>query len=732
MAKRRGAVVEGRRKVRVAKPAPKESGEVLRLIELGAVCLGQRRFGEAIGHLERALRLQPDHAVAHNRLGIALASAGRLDEALARFARAVELDPRMADARNNLGNTLRLVGRLEEAAPHLLRALELKPDYFEARLNLAMMHVAGQRWAEAEASFRAALELRPHDAATHHFLAVVLAAQERWEEAVAEDRASLRLRPDAPEVHANLAASLAALECCEESIAHCRAALRLRPSSPTVYSDVAKTLREQGRADEALVALFGAVPQWPDSADIHMALGTTFLENSQPYEAVLSLQRAVELRPDDPDIHTNLYAALWDQGRLGEAIYHTRRALELQPDSPWRILNHGLGLTALGEPLEGLAAIERAARMKPDSPDVQHALGQALARVGRLDEALACYEKALELKPDFPEVRQSRGLAWIAQGDLARGWPEFEWRWRCPGPPRPPFPQPYWDGSNLAGKTILLHTEQGFGDAIQFIRFAPLVKRQGCRVMLRCTDNLARLLATCPGIDQVVLYGADVPPFDVQITLMSLPAVLGTTLETIPAEVPYLSVHPEWVERRRRDLASISGFRIGIVWQGNRYHRSDLQRSIPLAQFEPLAKLPGVRLISLQKGAGTEQVAALKGRFPVIELADLGAPPIVDYYDTAAIVQNLDMVIMIDSSVAHLAGALAKPVWVALPFAAEWRWMTQREDTPWYPTMRLFRQPTPGDWPSVFERMAATLRPLLAHSPADPPAAAPRPTPSAR
>ncbi|MHC5543527.1 glycosyltransferase family protein, partial [Singulisphaera rosea] len=296
---------------------------------------------------------------------------------------------------------------------------------------------------------------------------------------------------------------------------------------------------------------------------------------------------------------------------------------------------------------------------------------------------------------------------------FARGWPEYEWRWKCPGRGMPTFGLPLWDGQDLAGRTILLHTEQGFGDTLQFLRFARDVKRKGGIVALLCPEPLASLLASCPWIDRIIPPGMTASGFSCHAPLMSLPAILGTTLETLPAEVPYLSPSPERVESWGRRLGGRTEFKVGITWQGNPKHRMDRRRSFALAHYAGLAGLEGVRLISLQKGFGVEQLLENAGNFSVEDLETSGAEALTDFNETAAVIRNLDLVVTADMSVAHLAGSLGAPVWVALSSVAEWRWMEHREDCPWYPSMRLFRQSMEGDWGEVFGRIERELSALV-------------------
>jgi hypothetical protein len=336
-----------------------------------------------------------------------------------------------------------------------------------------------------------------------------------------------------------------------------------------------------------------------------------------------------------------------------------------------------------------------------------------------LEEAVASFQEALRLDPTCVEAHGSLAMTWLLMGNLEQGWPEYEWRFHNKEWALPPFPQPTWDGSPLAGRSILLRTEQGLGDTLHFIRYAPLVKAQAGTVLVECAKPLIPLLSSCPGIDRLVPESPrPTESFDLQVPLLSVPGLLGTTLATIPANIPYLSADAKLVEQWQQELHSFSGFKIGIAWQGNPKHdRHGLgRRTIPLAQFAPLGRVAGVSLFSLQRGVGTEQLPHVTSKLSVTDLGSWIDEGCGAFMGTAAVMHCLDLVITSDTSIAHLAGALGVPVWVALPFAAEWRWLRDREDSPWYPTMRLFRQSEPGNWKPVFERMAGEVLKLLAKS----------------
>ena len=344
----------------------------------------------------------------------------------------------------------------------------------------------------------------------------------------------------------------------------------------------------------------------------------------------------------------------------------------------------------------------------PDLLEALNNLGLVLRSQGRIREAIDCYTEALGIDPECAEAHFNRGLCRLLLGDFERGWPEYEWRLKIPGNPPRIFHRPSWDGTPLNGRTILLRADQGFGDTIHFIRYAPLLRAQGGRVLLECQPALATLLEDAPGVDDLVPRGEDFPPFDVHAPLLSLPWLFRTSLETIPARVPYLEVDSRRREAWEERVEDGRDFKVGFSWEGNPGHPEFRRRSAPLELFRPLAGLPGVRLFSLQKRM---PAPPREGTAPDAFFQDL-EPYLHDFAETAAAIGEMDLVIATDSAVAHLAGALGKPVWVFLQFAADWRWILGRDDSPWYPTMRLFRQEKAGEWRPVFRRIEAELSAL--------------------
>jgi tetratricopeptide (TPR) repeat protein len=600
--------------------------------------------------------------------------AGRLAEAAAAYCQIVALRPDIAEAHNNLGVVLRGQGQLDEAVARFEQALQLRPNYVEAHSNLGATLKQQGKLQLAQARFEQALAIRPDYAEAHNNLGNVLLAQDKLDEAAACYERALALRPGYAEAHNNLGNVLLRQGKLDEAAARYQQALRLRPDHAEAHYNLGNVLRDQGKLDDAAACYRQAIALRPDYAEAHNNLGTVLVGQENLDEGVACYEQALAFQPGYAEAHYNLGYARKQQGKLEQAVVHYEQALAL----------------------------------KPAYVDAHHNLGNALGAQGKLGEAAARYQQALALRPDWAEAQLGLATCYLLGGDYQRGWPAYEARLQITGlAARPDLPR--WNGEPLTGRSLLLVAEQGLGDAIQFVRYARLLKERGAKVVLACRPALGRLLASCSDVDELFIVGSaeEWPRCDYYLPLLSAPLAVGTTAATIPREVPYLWADAELIDRWRREMAEIEGFKIGIAWQGSPDFPLDRQRSISLAQFAPLARVPGVRLVSLQKGFGAEQMATVD--FPVVDLSDRLDEAAGPFMDTAAVMRSVDLVVTSDTAIAHLAGALGLPVWVALHFSAEWRWLRGRDDSPWYPTMRLFRQSRFGEWPDVFERMAAAV-----------------------
>lgn len=605
-------------------------------------------------------------------------------------------------------------GELRRAEPIYRQAIEQDPSCFEGRQLLAALCQSQGRLDEAVAYYKQTLALKPGDASTYNSLGICQALREDREAAAASFHRAIEIKPDFAHAHSNLGNIYKELGRLPQAVACYQQAVLLKPDFAEALNNLGNLLRELKNLDAAASCCREAVRLKPDFADAQNNLGAVLVDQSRREEAEPCFRRAIALKPYFAEAHNNLGKVLRDAGRNDEAIFHLREAVRQRPE--FAEAHGGLAMALLdrGSVDEALDRCLRAVELRPDRADSYVTLGFIHSELGQREAALAAYQKALELEPDNADAHKNRSLVWLLEGKLAEGWAEYEWRWKCPELPARPFPQPLWDGSPLEGRTILLHAEQGLGDTLQFIRYAPLVRDRGGQVVVVCQKPLVNLLASCQGIDCVVAQGEPLPAFDVHAPLASLPRIFGTTLANVPTNIPYLAADEQLLERWRQELAAHGEFKVGIAWQGSPKYRWDAKRSIPLERFEPLARVPGVRFYSLQKGPGSEQLGRLAGRFDVVDLGPQLDETTGPFLDTAAVIKNLDLVITSDTSIPHLAGALGAPVWLAASFVPDWRWLADRDDSPWYPTMRLFRQPSRGDWQSVFRRMAEELERLAA------------------
>ncbi|MGH6802997.1 MAG: tetratricopeptide repeat protein [Methyloceanibacter sp.] len=465
---------------------------------------------------------------------------------------------------------------------------------------------------------------------------------------------------------------------------------------------------KQGEYDSAYALINEALKINPQSAEALYNRGNALHALKRHEEAIASYEQAIAIKFDYVEALNNRGNALRALKRQEDAITSYDQALAIKPDFVEALSNRGAALAALNRHEEAIASYDKALTIRPDYAEALNNRGSALQALNRHEEAIASFDKAVALKPDYAEVFFNASLARLTLGDLAAGWQEYEWRWKTKSfaSSKRAFRQPLWLGREpLAGKTILLYAEQGFGDTIQFMRYVPLVARKGARVLLAVTPSLAPLVEGLEGIAKVTTQLLPREHFDLQCPLLSLPLAFGTTLETIPAEVPYLHASANKIEHWHRRLGASTRPRVGIVWSGRLTHKNDHNRSIPLSALIPLTEA-GVELVSLQKEVRREDQAFLLQPQEIEHFGD----ELKDFSDSAALVSLMDLVISVDTAAAHLAGALGKPVWILLPFRPDWRWLLDREDSPWYPTARLFRQPDIGDWDSVIRRVVEELR----------------------
>ncbi len=490
--------------------------------------------------------------------------------------------------------------------------------------------------------------------------------------------------------------------------------LEREPENADALHALGVIAHQQGNYQGALDFLTRAIAANPDRPQYHITIGIVHEALGSLDLAVAAYERAISLQPDNSDAHHNLAIALQLAGNAEAAVNSAGRATQLRPDCSEFHNTLGYALRQCGRYDCAINSFRKAVSLKADYAEAYNQLGVTLNAAGRYDEAVESYHRAISIDPNYVEAHWNIALVLLLTGRFAEGWKEYRWR-RHPDLEMVTYPHtlsgPRWDGSEFAGKTLLVHYEQGFGDVLHFVRYLPMVKNRGGTVILEARQPLRGLLEMLPGVDLFVeasdRHAPDVH-YDFHVSLMDLPDVFGATEATIPADVPYIHADTIGVESWREHV-NTSSFNVGIVWSGSVSYDRNNVRSCGLEDFAPLAAIEGVTLYSLQKGPPVSQIEQYRQSVPVV---DLGCH-INDFADTAAAIENMDLVVSVDTCVLHLAGAMGKPAWALICAAPEWRWLLNREDSPWYPTMRLFRQEHLGQWTDVFERVRRELERLV-------------------
>ena len=638
---------------------------------LGVIAHQTGKNDLAIDLIEKALNVQPNLAEAHNNLGLAQQTLFRFDDAIRSYRKAIEIKPNFVQAHSNLGVALQELGRVQEAESCYRRALILRPDYAEAQYNLGNALRDLGKAKDAAAHYRKAVALRPEYVEAYNNLGNALKGLGQWDEAIANYKKALRINPKHAEAYNNLGTAQRGLNQPKEAIASFQRALRLKPEYAEAYNNLGTVLQERRQLEEAMKNYQLALELKPEYAEAHNNLGSVLRDLDQSMEAATSYQTALALKPNYAEAHCN----------LGNVLRH------------------------LGNPETAIANYNKALRLRPDYAEAHNGLGAALREIGKLEEADASYRRAIALQPDFPEAHTNLGMLQLLQGNYLNGWTHYDWRKKIKEYQfrSRDYKEPLWDGTQLEGRTIFIHPEQGLGDFFQFVRYVPMVVSMGAKVVLEAPAQTVPLLKDTRIANTVVSNDSDLPPFDYHIPLMDLPRLLDSTLETLPSKTPYLCLSKKLQQKWEKQFGRRENFRVGIVWASNPKNRKLLQKSIDLALFQPLVQIPGIQIYSLQVDKKGEALARFGDK--IIDLA----PRLTDFSETAGAVSQLDLVVSVDTSVAHLVGALGRPVWTLIPFVGDWRWLLDREDSPWYPSMRLFRQPKRDDWTTVIDRVQTEL-----------------------
>ena len=650
----------------------------LRAVSAVIASYSSAQYGAAEDQAMALVQAFPEHPFGWKALGVIFQSTGRSRQALAPLETAIQIKSDDAECHNTIGNALKDLGRLTEAEGAYRKAIDREPYFAEAFSNLGGVLNDLGRPGEAEESCNEAIRINTNLSEAHNNLGTALRDLGRSSEAEASYAEAIRLRPEFAEAHSNLGVLLGLRGLPAEAEASYREAIRIRPDFAEVYSNLGSALTEQGRFSEAEIACREAIHLNAGCAQAHSNLGNALRSVGRLSEAEASYREAIRIQPDCAEAHSNLGNVLMDAGRLAEAgvCY-------------WQAISYA-----------------------PAFADAHYNQGNLKKAAGDLSGAEVCYRQAIDLKPGILDAHLNLSISLLLQARFEEGLRLYEHRWDaakslkgC----RRDFQRPLWLGQELLrGKRILIHAEQGLGDTIQFCRYLKQVKGLGAWVAFEVQPALIPLLSGLEGVDELIAKGQPLPEFEYHCPLLSLPLAFKTSLESIPAPSPYLFAQSERVARWAKRLG-VDGYKIGVCWKSSAAIK---ERSIPIELFAVLSSIPGVRLISLHKGEGEKELATLPDGMRVEALgSDFDADGA--FLDTAAVIDCCDLVITTDTSVAHLAGALGASTWVALPYVPDWRWMMERADSPWYPTVRLFRQSAAGEWGAVLEQMSLSLQAAL-------------------
>ncbi len=566
-------------------------------------------------------------------------------------------------------------------------------------------HNAGDL-ATAERHYQRVLQAEPNHPIALHLLGVIAHQVGKNQIAVDLIGQALRIKPDYTEAYSNRAIALQELKHFDAALASYDKAIALNPDFAEAHCNRGNALQALNQSAAAIASYDQALALKPDYAEAYLGRGISLERSKKREAAVASYDQAIALNPGYAEAYSNRGLSLAGLKQHAAAVTSYDQAITLKPEYAVAYFNRGISLERLLDLDAAIASYDQAIALKPDDAHAHTNRGIALRGLKRLDAALASYDQALALQPDHAEARYNKSIALLLCGQLDEAWPLYEWRWKTEaiGHHNRIFSQPQWQGGEpLHGKTLLLHSEQGLGDTLQFCRYAKMFAGTGTRVIMEVPALLVDLLHGLEGVNGFVIKGRPLPAFDVHSPLLSLPGAFKTRITTIPNSVPYLlkdvKKSAQWAHR----LGPHKNLRVGLIWRGSPENKEDRVRSMDPDFFKPLFDLQGITFYNLQFG-GAEETRDVFGT-AVVELM----PEAAAFCETAAAIDNLDLLISIDSSSAHLAGALGTPVWTLLPYVADWRWMLERDDSPWYPTMRLFRQDSAGDWRGVIDRVRLAL-----------------------
>ena len=677
---------------------------------MGVLQAQQGHPKRAIEWIQKAIAIYADHPAAHANLGNAYKELQQYDQALACLQRALKLAPDYAKAHAHLGHLWLLMRQPEQAISSLNRALELDPQDHEAWSNLGVAFIEIKKPEEAIAPLEQAIQLQPSFAAAHANLGSAKLAMGKNSEALEHLQKAISLKPTSADALTNMGALLKSREQFDQALEYLNKAIAIEPHHADAYSNKGLVLFQMEQHEGAMAAFAQAIALNSNNPDFYSNLGNVLLAWGDTDQALAAFDNAIKLDPGHAHVYANRGNALAKKRRYPEALDSFQKAMHLDSETPEYRLNFAIALSEADQYELAFEQYQHFLKMKPDSLDGYHNLGMSEMKELRFDQAIDCFNKMLAMDPQHAEAHFSKSLALLVTGNYKDGWKEYEWRWAAKSSKLKPrtFAKPRWQGhESLIDKTIFIYQEQGLGDTIQFVRYIEQLKQLGARVIFETPQPLLELFSINRLADQLIPPSGPVPEFDFHCALMSLPLAFDTEVDRPPSAKPYLKTSEDKRHQWSITLGAKTLPRVGLVWSGNANHLNDQRRSVALEEL--FNHLPtGIEYISLQKEIRHTDISALE-RTGIRHFGE----QLLDFTDTAALCDHMDLIISVDTSVAHLAAALGRPTWILLPFSPDWRWLMSRSDSIWYETIRLFRQDATKNWANVLAHLTNEMARFL-------------------
>ena len=711
---------------------------------LGLIASQEKNYQLAVDLITKAIEIYPDNPAFHSNLGLALKELKEFDAAISSFKKAISIQPDFAEAYANCGNTLQLLKRFEDAIVNYDKAISIRPDFASFYFNRGNIFYEMNKYPAAIENYEKAISFQPdlttayvkcgnvlygikqYEAALEYYDKAIAiqpnfiesyfsrgnALQElkQYEAAIASYDKAISLQPDLAEAYSNRGNALQELKQYQAAIVCYDKAISIQPGYALAYSNKGNVLQELEQYEAAMVSYDKAISLQPDLAEAYSNSSNTLYKLKQYEAAIIRCDKAINIHPDYAEAHCNRGNALQGLKQYDAAIASYDKAINIQRDYSDAYCNRGNALKELKKYDTAITDYKKAISIKPDYAVAYYNLGTTLGEIKQFEAAIESYDQAIALKPDYAQAHWNLSLVYLLLGNFKDGWQEYEWRWKIADFSKTggvkKLSQPLWLGTeSLQNKTILLYAEQGLGDIIQFCRYAPLVADLGAKVILEVPSSLTELLNDLDGVSQIITYGDELPEFDYHCPLLSLPRAFKSGVDNIPSSTPYLKTSKSKVDKWGIRLGKKINPRIGLVWSSISSFEHDSKRSLTLAELLPALPKDGFEYICLQKEIKPCDQEVLNSN-PQIRFF---GNELLDFTDTAALINCVDLVVSTCTSVPHLAGALDKKTWLLIAYSPDWRWMLDRVDSPWYPSITLLRQSSNGNWYDVLEKLKASL-----------------------